>query len=133
MRKLKKLGLLPASLLGLLLSLAVTALFCLPFAAVICRGLLPMETMGLWALLAAGLGVMAGTVCVVRLRGRQVMPTAGIVGGGFLLTASLLCAAGGARSDFGPWLFWLAAAVLAGGLLGAVMSIRQNTHKKHRR
>lgn len=129
---LKKKGLVPAAAMGLGGALLLTALLCLVLAAVIHHETLPLSAAGLCAAIAAGLSVFAATLVISRLRGRQAMPTAGIIAGGFVLLAALICALGGRGFDFGPWLLRLCIAAAAGGLLGAVMSIGQNPHKKTR-
>ncbi len=129
---LKKKGLLPAAAIGLGAALGMTALLCLGAAALIHNGALPMSAAGLLAVSAAGVSIWGAVLTVSRIRGRQAMPTVGVIAGGFLLLAALLCALGGEKASFGPWLWQLGLAALAGGLLGAVMSLRQNSHKKGR-
>lgn len=129
---LKKKGLLPAAAIGLSAALGMTALLCLGIAALIHNGTLPMAAAGLCAVASAGVSIWCAVLMVSRLRGRQAMPTAGIIAGGFVFLAALICALGGEKSTFGPWLWQLGLAALAGGILGAVMSLRQNSHKKAR-
>lgn len=131
--KLRKKGLPVSAAAALLAALVLTALLCLPFAAAMCREALPLTGVQLWSVLAAGLSVMIATLVTARLRGRQALPTGAIVAGGYIVLAALACALGGADAAFGPWLWQLGAAVLAGGLLGAFMSIRQKSHKKRRK
>lgn len=132
MQKLKKKGLALSAAIGLACAVALTALLCLPFAAAVCRGVLPLSGAFIWAATAAGLGVFIATLLIARTRQRQALPTGGIIGGGFVLLCALLCALGGRGFTFGVWLLWLAGAVLLSGLLGAIMSIGQNKHKKRR-
>lgn len=132
MQKLKKKGLAASAAIGLGCAIVLTALLCLPFAAAICRGILPMSGAFICAATAAGLGVFIATLFIAGLRQRQALPTGDIIGGGFVLLCALFCALGGKGFTFGGWLLWLAGAVLLGGLLGAFMSIGQNKHKKRR-
>lgn len=131
-KKLKKSGLALSAGIGLVAALGMTALFCLGAAALIRRGTLPMQTADVCASVSAGVAVWITVWSITRMRGRQALPTAACIAGGYVLLAALLCAMGGEKSTFGAWLWWLSAAVSGGGLLGAVMSIRQNTHKKRR-
>ncbi len=114
-------------------ALVLTALLCLPLAWAVTKEILPEPAGPAACALAAGLSVLIPTAVIVRGRGREALATGGAIGGGYLLLAALACALAGSRSAFGPWLIWLAAAVLAGGLAGSMVSIRQNTHKKRRR
>ena len=57
----------------------------------------------------------------------------GGIGLGFVTLAALACALGGGKCAFGLWLAYLAGAAAAGGLIGALTSVRQNRHKKRRR
>lgn len=131
--KLKKQGLLPSVAVGTGAALVLTALLCLPFAAAVCKGALPLETGFLWAALSAGLSVLLSSLAVARARARQSLPTGAAIAGAYTLLAALICALGGQGFVFGSWLLWLAGAVFLGGLLGAVMSIRQNPHGKRRK
>lgn len=133
MAKLKKLNLPAACGVGLCAALALTALLCIPGAVVIDRGALPLDLAPVWATAAAGLAVFAAALLLSKVRGRQALPAAGAVAGGYILLAAVLCALGGDKSGFGPWLWKLAIAVMSGALLGAVLSIRQNPHRKRRR
>ena len=114
-------------------ALALTALLCLPLAWAITREVLPEAIGGVAASIAAGLSVLAVTVLIAKSRGKEALATGGAIAGTYILLAALVCALAGRNSAFGPWLVYLAAAVLLGGALGAVASIRQNTHKRHRR
>lgn len=131
-KKLKKSGLALTSAVGLGAALGVTALLCLGAAALIRRGTLPMRMADVCAAVSAGVAVWLVVWLITRARGRQALPTAACVAGGYVLLAALLCAMGGEKSAFGAWLWRLSAAVAGGGLLGAVMSLRQNTHRKRR-
>lgn len=133
MSKMKKLNLPTAGGVGCCLAVLMTVLLCIPGAAVINKGILPLSASSVWACAAAGVSVFLVVLVLARLRKRQAMPLAGIIAGGFVLLAAILCAFGGASSAFGPWLWSLAITAAAGGLLGAVMSIRHNTYRKHRR
>ncbi len=132
MLKLQKKSLSLSALIGLGCAVVLTGLFCLPFAAAVYHQALPLESAWMWAVLSAGLSVFVTTLVIARLRQRQALPTGGCIAGGFLLLAALVCALGGEGFLFGTWLLWLGGAVALGGLLGAVMSIRQNSHKKRR-
>ena len=114
-------------------ALALTALLCLPLAWATIRELLPEAAGGLCAAAAAGLSVMAVTAVIGRSRGREALATGCAIGGGYVLLAALLCALSGGKGAFGPWLGYLCAAVFAGGSAGAMVSVRQKTHKKRRR
>lgn len=114
-------------------ALVLTALLCLPIAWALTKEALPETAGGIAAAAAAGLSVLVPTAVIVRSRGRETLATGGAIGGAYLALAALLCALSGSRSAFGPWLVYLAAAVLLGGLAGAMVSLRQNTHKKRRR
>lgn len=133
MSKLRKMNLPAAGGIGLCAAVLLTVLLCIPGAAMINGGLLPLSTCAVWAYAAAGISVFAATLTMTRLRKRQAMPTAGIIAGGYILLSAALCAFGGEGTAFGRWLWQLILAVAAGGLVGAVMSIRQNPHKKRRR
>ncbi len=132
MRKLKKKSLPAAAAAGLVCAVALTAILCLPFAGAACLGRLPMSSVKLWGMLSAGLAVFTATLAVVRLRCRQALPTAGLVAGGYVLLCVLLCLGTGGCADLGPWLLRMGGAVLAGGMLGAFMSLRKNTRKRRR-
>ena len=129
---LRKKGLVPAAAIGLGGAVLLTALLCLLFAGIIHRETLPLSAAEYCAAAAAGIAVFAATLIVSRLRGRQAMPTAAIIAGGLVFLAALICALGGAGSEFGPWLIHLCIAAFCGGLLGAIMSIGHNPHKKSR-
>ena len=128
----KKRGLVPGCLIGLGAAVLLTALIALAETPLFLRGLLPTDRVGLCAWAAAGLAAFVSVLVIARLRGRQAMPTAGIVAGGYILLAALLCALGGGRCAFGPWLLWTAVSAAAGALLGAVMSIRKRGSRRRR-
>ena len=128
----KKRGLVPSCLMGLGAAVLMTALFTLLETPLFLRGLLPTDKLGLCACAAAGLAVFIAVLLTARLRGRQAMPTAGIVAGGYVLLAALLCALGGGRCSFGPWLLRAAAFAASGALLGAVMSIKKSGSRRRR-
>lgn len=130
MSRCKKLGLLPACLLGIVAVLLLTAVICLALTPAYLRGMLPTETGPACAAAAVGLAVFAVVLLLSGLRGRQAMPTAGGVAGGTILLAALICALGGKGFDFGPWIFRLAACAAAGGVIGAVMSIRPRARSR---
>ena len=133
MSGIKKMGLLPSCLIAAAVGIAGTAILCLALTPLFLRGVLPLESGSACAGSAAGIMVFAAVFLTVRLRGRQAMPSAGIIAGVTVLTAALVCALGGKEFDFGPWLLRLAAAAAAGGLMGAVMSIRKRTGKRRKR
>ena len=135
MHRWKKLGLLPSCLFGVLAVIVLTLLLCLALTPAILRGTLPPESGSVCAAASAGLAVFAVVFLLSRARGRQAMPAAGIVAGGTVILAALLCAMGGKGFSFSPWLLRLAAAAVTGGILGAVMSIRprNGTRRAYRR
>ena len=131
MSRCKKMGLLPACIAGITAVILLTAFLCLLLTPVYLHGLLPPETGPVCSLIALGLSVFICVWLLSGIRSRQAMPTAGIVAGGIVLLASLICALGGRGFAFGPWLLRLASAAAIGGAAGAVMSIRP--HGKRRR
>ena len=114
-------------------ALILTALGLLPVTWAVIREVLPEGSGGVCAAIVAGLSVLAATAVVVRGRGREALATGGVIGGAYVLLAALLCALGGSKSAFGPWLAYLTGAVLIGALAGALVSVRQNKHKRRRR
>lgn len=129
----KKRGLVPSCLFGIAVSVVLTALICLALTPLFLRGAVPLERTDIIAPLASGIAVFAAVLFLAKTRGKQAMPTAGIVAGGVVLLAAVLCALGGRRFAFGAWLWHAAAAAAAGALLGAVMSIRKKSGKRRRR
>ena len=127
----KKRSLLSAGVLALGLAVLFTAALCLAAVPLFLGEVLPLERAPETARVLAGIAVFAVVLWVSRARG-QPLPAAGIVGGGFVLLAALLCALGGIRSSFGPWLSHLALAVGTGALLGAVMSLRKKGRGRRR-
>ena len=115
------------------LALALTALLLLPAAWAVAAEALPLEAGQLLPYLATGLSVLVPTAVIGRIRGREALAVGCVVAGGYEALAALTCALAGAKCAFGPWLAWLAAAVLAGALAGALLSVRQNRHKRRRR
>lgn len=126
----KKMGLLPLCFIAIGAAIVLTMLLCLAFTPALLRGLLPMETGPVCATASAGLAVLIVVLLLAKVRGRQAMLAAGIVAGGTIVLAALICALGVERSYFGPWLLRLSAAAAAGGVIGAVMSIRTNRKKR---
>ncbi len=114
-------------------ALALTALLLLPAAWAVSAQALPLQAGLPLPYIAAGLAVLAPTAAIGRVRGRQALAMGGAIAGGYILLAALVCALGGAKCAFGPWLGILAAAVGAGALAGALLSVRQNRHKRRRR
>ena len=114
-------------------ALALTALLLLPVAAGVSAEALPMQAGGYLAFLAAGISVLIPTAVIAKARGRQALATGGVIGGGYGLLAALACALAGSKSAFGLWLAYLAGAAAVGALAGAMLSVRQNRHKKRRR
>lgn len=133
MSGLKKMGLLPLCLAGIAATAALTALICLALASLILRGALPQGAGPKCAEAAVGISIFISVWITARLRGRQPMAAAGVIAGGTVLLAALVCALGGPGFDFGPWLLRLAAWAMAGGIIGAVMSLRNRTPKRRRR
>ncbi len=129
----KKRGLLPSSIMGLAAAVILTALLCLALTPIITRGILPPESASSAGCVSAGLAVFAAVYYVSKSRGRQAMPTAGIIAGGYLLLAALVCALGGSGFEFGAWLGRDAVAAGLGAFLAAVMSIGKKPVKRNRR
>lgn len=117
---------------GLAGAVLLTLLLCVPGALIIDRGILPLSACPYWAAGAAGLAVFFAALVIAGVRKRQTLPTAGALAGGYVVLSLLLALIMGG-SLAGGWLIRLVIAVAAGGFLGAVMSIRQNPHKKRRR
>ena len=111
-------------------ALVLTALLMLPAAWAVSAELLPLEAGSICAAAAAGLSVLLTTAVIARARGREALASGGAIGGGFVVLAALACALGGAKNAFGLWLAYLAGAVAAGALAGALLSVRQNRHKR---
>lgn len=128
---LKKWSLSAAAGFGAVLASLLTMVLCLPGAALIHRGSLPTAAAQIWGLASAGLSVFLAALVICRFRRRQAAPTAGLLAGLFILVCILLSLFPGCQPP-GLWLVRVALAVAAGGSLGAVMSIRQNPHKKRR-
>jgi hypothetical protein len=133
MSKWKKKGLLPWCAVGIAAAGAMTALVCLALAAVMTRGLIPMGLAQPVAIGAAGVSVLAVTMVVVKLRGRQYLTTGAALGGGYGLICGLLCALSGTRATLGMGLLWLICATLGGGMLAAIMSIGKNPRARRRK
>ena len=119
--------------IGLGTALVLTALLLLPMALLIHKEVLGLSMGWLCAALSAGLSVFLSTAVIVKARGRQALATGAVLAGGYVLLAMLLCAMGGSGFSFGPWLIRLLIAVIVGGLVGAMVAIRQNTRRKRRR
>ena len=130
---LKKKSFAVCAAMGECCAILLTAVLLLPVALAVSGEVLPEALGGICAVAAAGISVFVPTVVIARIRARQVLATAGAIALGYVVLAALCCALGGAGSAFGLWLLRLAAAVGAGGLMGAVLSIRQNTHRKRKR
>ncbi len=126
----KKLGLLPAGCVGVGASAGCTALLCLALTPLFTKEYISLDRAELLAPMAAGIAVFAVAWVLTRRRGRQTLATSGIVAGGYILLAALVCALGGRDFGFGPWLGRLVLAVGAGALLGAIMSLRATPGKK---
>jgi putative membrane protein (TIGR04086 family) len=133
MSKWKKKGLLPWCAVGLAAAGILTALVCLVLAAVIEKGGIPMNLAQPVSIGTAGISVLVVTAAVTKLRGRQYLATGAALGGGYGLICALLCALSGAGAAFGLWNLWLICAVMAGGMLGAIMSIGKKSHAKRRK
>jgi len=129
----KKMGLLPSCLVSIAAVILSTALFCLAITPLFLRGFLPQEAGSSCASAAAGTAVFVMVFLTDKIRGRQAMPAAGIIAGGTVLLAVLVCALGGNGFNFGSSIFRLAAATIVGGLIGAVMSIRKSAGKRRGR
>lgn len=118
--------------IGVGCALALTALLALPFALAIRAEALPQGLGWIFASVCAAAGTLIPTAVIGRARGRQTMAVGGALGGGYVILAALGCALGGDKCAFGPWLGALTAAVAAGALLGALLAVRQNTHRRRR-
>ena len=114
-------------------AVVLTALLLLPFAWAIRRELIPESAQWLCAALCAGLGALIPAAVICRVRRRQAVATGAAIGGCCLALAALGCALGGEGYAFGPWLGALGAALLAGGLAGAVLAVGCSGHKRRRR
>ncbi len=114
-------------------ALLLTALLLLPVAWAIQDEVLDQRAGWICAFIAAGLSVLIPTAVIVRARGRRALATGGSIALGYVVLAALCCALGGGGTAFGTWLLWLAAAVAAGGLLGAMISVRSKTRGRRRR
>ena len=114
-------------------ALVLTALLLLPIAWAVSAGIIPEQAGGPAAAVAAGLGVLISTAVIARVRGREALVTGGAIALGALLLAGVCCALAGSGGAFGPWLAYLAGANLLGGLAGALLGVRRNSHKRRRR
>ena len=132
MSSLKKWSLPAAAGAGIAAVILLTVLLCLPGAALIDREVLPLSSAPYWAAGSACAAACAATLAVCKIRKRQTLPTAASIAAGAALF-DLLCAVIGGAEAVGPWMIRLLFALFTGGLLGAVLSIRQNAHKKRRR
>ena len=128
----KKLGLLPLCLAGVGMSTVLTALLCLALTPMILRGILPLAAGSRCAEITVGVSVCISVLLASRLRGKQPMAVAGAVAGGSILLSSVVCALGGTGFAFGPWLLRVALWAAAGGIIGAVMSLRNGPPKRRR-
>ena len=132
MSKLGKLNLPAAGGIGLCLAVLLTVILCVPGAAAINSGFLPLSAAQAWAVAAAGLAVFVAVFILTRIRRRQALPLAGFVACGYILTASAISAAAGGGVPVGVWIWRLCLCVLCGGCAGALLSIGQKPRKRHR-
>ena len=130
---LKKKGLWMSGLIGLAAAVLLTGLICLGMTPLFLRGILPLDQADTAAPFAVCLAVFLVVLLLTKSRGRQVMPTAGIVAGGFILLSALLCALAGQGHSFGAWLVRTAAGAVTGSLFGAIMSIRRKPSRRRHR
>ncbi len=130
MAKLRRTGLAAACLAGVLLALVFTAALCLPCAAIFGAGVLPLSIAPAAAQAAAGVAVMLSVFTVARVRRRQALPTAGLTAAGCLLVCLPAGAALCAGEPAEAWSWPLAGCIICGGMIGALLSIRRNPHKK---
>ena len=128
----KKWKLPTAAGIGLGCAALLTPILCAPGAWIAARGTLPLGACPYWAACAAFLAVFLPVFFIAGARKRQALPTGGAVAGGYAAIALILSLVCG-NATGGAWLGRVVIAVFAGGALGAVMSIRQNPHKKRRR
>jgi len=132
MSKLGKLNLPAAGGIGLCLSILLTAALCVPGAAAVNAGYLPLAAARGWAMAAAGLAVLAATFILTRIRRRQALLLAGTIAAGYILAAAVICAAAGGGEPAGVWLWRLFLSVLCGGCAGAFLSIGKKPRKRRR-
>ena len=111
----------------------LTAVLLFPAAWAVSAEAATLDMGSICAFIVSGLSVSIPTAVIARVRGREALATAGAIGGGYILIAAVLCALGGPKNAYGPWLGYLSAAVVVGALAGALLSVRQNKHKKRRR
>lgn len=114
-------------------AIVLTLLLMLPMAGAVYGELLTEEMAWLCGPVAAAVSVFVPTLILAKIRKRQLLAIGGAIALGYVLLAALLCALGGGRCAFGMWLCWLAVAAAVGGLAGALLCVRQNTHKRRRR
>ena len=133
MHKLKKNSLPLGAAAGVLCAASVTLLICLLMAELIYHQRIPMNVLSWCATAAAGIGMMAGALTAAGLCHRRSLPAIGAAGGACLFILMVFRVASGIEGPFGVWFLRAAGAVLCGCGLGALMSIRQNRHKKRRR
>ena len=114
-------------------AIVLTLLLLLPVAAVVNSGTVGEQTGAIAVNICAGVGVLVPTLVIARARGQQALATGGAIALCYVVLAGVCCALGGGNAAFGMWFAWLAAAVAAGGLIGALLSIRQKSHRKRRR
>jgi hypothetical protein len=132
MKKAKKLGFLPALGIGVAAAVLLAVALCAPLSLLVTKELVGLEQGGVLAAVASGLAVWAVTMVLSRTRQRQYLATGAALGGCYGFLCALGCALGGSASQFGVWLAWLLGTAVLAGLLGAVMSIGQNPHRKRK-
>jgi hypothetical protein len=132
MKKAKKLGFLPALGIGVAAAVLLAVALCAPLSLLVTKELVGLEQGGVLAAVASGLAVWAVTMVLSRTRQRQYLATGAALGGCYGFLCALGCALGGGNSRFGVWLAWLLGTAVLAGLLGAVMSIGQNPHRKRK-
>ena len=119
--------------IGMGAALLLTALLLLPVSAAVESGALDMGVGRILAYVCVGMSVLVPSAVIARVRGRQALATGGVIALGCALLAALCCALAGERCAFGPWAAYTAAALAVGALAGALLGVRQNSHKKRRR
>lgn len=129
---LKKKGFVFCAAFGVMLSAVLCMLLLLLAAFLIYKEMLGQEMGTAAACVSAGGGVFMASTILSRLRGRQALAMGAALPAAFLFLAMLIRLCAGGSSALGSWLLWLAVAVFAGGLLGAVLAAGKGANGKRR-
>ena len=128
--KRKKRGFAAGAARGLAAAIVTALIFLAVCAALISSGRTPEGAMGVMACLAAFFGALAGSVVAAKSIGSQALAS-GLAVSGALFALMLISAAfsteGGLIGPVTPGLF---AALIAGGILGGVLSRRRKGRKR---